>query len=201
MSNLAPYKPKNKIGSHQAPRLPTTAQAPTPDPPPAVAESDDGAPTQRGAIPAAAFADLASRWAANALHVKFVDEADLDEIDAVLAETVPASAVPRTGPLFARGSAELEIERSVAEADTGVGQVDLWGEFRRGTEAARADLLASEFAYRNITITLVSEVARNYLLLRDLDERLAISQRTVQTRLESLKIIQARFDKGTVPQH
>ena len=101
------------------------AQAPTPDPPPAVAESDDGAPTQRGAIPAAAFADLASRWAANALHVKFVDEADLDEIDAVLAETVPASAVPRTGPLFARGSAELEIERSVAEADTGVGQVDL----------------------------------------------------------------------------
>jgi multidrug efflux system outer membrane protein len=79
-------------------------------------------------------------------------------------------------------------------------QVDLWGEFRRGTEAARADLLATEFAYRNITITLVSEVARNYLLLRDLDERLAISQRTVQTRLDSLKIIQARFDKGTVPE-
>lgn len=79
-------------------------------------------------------------------------------------------------------------------------QVDLWGEFRRGTEAARANLLASEFAYRNITITLVSEVARNYLLLRDLDERLAISLRTVETRLESLKIIQARFDKGTVPE-
>jgi multidrug efflux system outer membrane protein len=79
-------------------------------------------------------------------------------------------------------------------------QVDLWGEFRRGTEAARADLLSTEFAYRNITITLVSEVARNYLLLRDLDERLAISQRTLETRLESLKIIQARFDKGTVPE-
>jgi multidrug efflux system outer membrane protein len=79
-------------------------------------------------------------------------------------------------------------------------QVDLWGEFRRGTEAARADLLATEYAYRNITITLVSEVARNYLLLRDLDQRLAISERTVQTRLESLKIIQARFDKGTVPE-
>ena len=79
-------------------------------------------------------------------------------------------------------------------------QVDLWGEFRRGTEAARADLLASEFAYRNVTITLVSEVARNYLLLRDLDERLAISERTVQTRLDSLRIVQARFDKGTVPE-
>ncbi len=77
-------------------------------------------------------------------------------------------------------------------------QVDLWGEFRRGTEAARADLLATEFAYRSITISLVSEVANTYLLLRDLDERLAISQRTLQTRLESLNIIQARFDKGTV---
>jgi multidrug efflux system outer membrane protein len=79
-------------------------------------------------------------------------------------------------------------------------QVDLWGEFRRGTEAARADLLATEFAYRTITLSLVREVANTYLLLRDLDERLAISQRTVKTRLDSLQIIQARFDKGTVPE-
>lgn len=77
-------------------------------------------------------------------------------------------------------------------------QVDLWGEFSRATEAARADLLASEYAHRNVTILLVSEVARTYLLLRDLDARLAIAQRTLQTRLESLEIIQARFDKGTV---
>ena len=79
-------------------------------------------------------------------------------------------------------------------------QVDLWGEFRRGTEAARAELLASEFAYSNINIKLVSEVARNLLLFRDKDERFAISQRTVLTRLQSLEIIQARFDKGTVPE-
>lgn len=79
-------------------------------------------------------------------------------------------------------------------------QVDLWGEFRRATEAARAELLATESAYRNVTILLVSEVARTYMLLRDLDDRLAISQRTLQTRLESLEIIQARFDKGTVSQ-
>lgn len=77
-------------------------------------------------------------------------------------------------------------------------QVDLWGQFRRSTEAARADLLATESAYRNITISLVSEVARTYLLLRDLDARLAISEHTLKTRLESLRIINARFDKGTV---
>ena len=77
-------------------------------------------------------------------------------------------------------------------------QVDLWGGFRRATEAARADLLATESAHRTITISLVSEVARAYLLLRDLDARLDVSERTLQTRLESLRLINARFDKGTV---
>ena len=79
-------------------------------------------------------------------------------------------------------------------------QVDLWGQLSRATEAARGDLLATEAAYRNVTITLVSDVAGFYLLLRDLDERLNIAERTLETRLDSLKIIQARFDKGTVPE-
>ena len=79
-------------------------------------------------------------------------------------------------------------------------QVDLWGQYSRATEAARADLLATESAYRTVTISLVSEVANTYLLLRDLDERLKVSERTLKTRLDSLVIIQARFDKGTVPE-
>ena len=79
-------------------------------------------------------------------------------------------------------------------------QVDLWGQYSRATEAARAELLATESAYRTVTISLVSEVANVYLLLRDLDQRLQISVRTLETRQDSLKIIQARFDKGTVPE-
>jgi len=79
-------------------------------------------------------------------------------------------------------------------------EVDLWGKLRRATEAAEADLLATEAAFRNVTITLVSDVASFYLLLRDLDERLSIAQRTAASRRESLRIIQARFDKGTVPE-
>ncbi len=79
-------------------------------------------------------------------------------------------------------------------------EVDLWGRLRRSTEAARAELLSTEEAYRNVTISLVADVARFYLLLRDFDARLAISRNTLQTRLESLRIIQARFDKGTVPE-
>ena len=79
-------------------------------------------------------------------------------------------------------------------------QVDLWGQYSRATEAARADLLATESAYRAVTITLVSEVAGSYLLLRDLDKRLEVSERTLKTRQDSLAIIQARFDKGIVPE-
>ncbi len=79
-------------------------------------------------------------------------------------------------------------------------EIDLWGRLRRATEAARADLLATEAAYRNVTISLVASVANFYLLLRDLDERLAISQRTLETRIDSLAIAQARFDRGTVPE-
>ena len=79
-------------------------------------------------------------------------------------------------------------------------QVDLWGEFSRATEAARARLLATESAYRTVTISLVSEVAGTYLLLRDVDQRLEVSEQTLKTRTDSLVIIQARFDKGTVPE-
>ena len=79
-------------------------------------------------------------------------------------------------------------------------ELDLWGEFSRATEAAKADLLGTEAAYRNVTISLVANVASVYLLLRDLDERLAISRRTIAGRQGSLRIIQARFDKGTVPE-
>jgi len=78
-------------------------------------------------------------------------------------------------------------------------EVDLWGKLRRSTEAARAELLATVEARNVVTITLISDVAGFYLLLLDLDERLEIARRTKVTRQDSLNIIEARFDKGTVP--
>lgn len=77
-------------------------------------------------------------------------------------------------------------------------EVDLWGKLRRATQGARANLLASEANARNVTITLVASVATTYFGLLDLDRRLRIAERTVETRVDSLNIIQARFDKGTV---
>jgi len=78
-------------------------------------------------------------------------------------------------------------------------EVDLFGKLRRSTEAARAELLATEEARRAVTITLIADVASAYLLLRDLDTRYEISQRTLATRKASTELVTARFDKGVVP--
>ncbi len=77
-------------------------------------------------------------------------------------------------------------------------QLDLWGRFRRANEASLQQLLASEESYRGVTISLVAAVASTYLLLRDLDNRLEISRKTVDTRKENLDLIQARFQGGSV---
>jgi len=78
-------------------------------------------------------------------------------------------------------------------------EVDLFGKLRRSTQAARAELLATEEARRAVTITLVADVASAYLLLRDLDTRYEIARRTLETRKASTNIVMARFDKGIVP--
>jgi multidrug efflux system outer membrane protein len=78
-------------------------------------------------------------------------------------------------------------------------EVDLWGQYRRSTEAARADLLASAENQRTVLIALIADTASTYLLLRDLDARVLISEDTLEARVDSTAIIQARYDKGTVP--
>lgn len=79
-------------------------------------------------------------------------------------------------------------------------EVDLWGRLRRATESARATLLAAEENRKAVTTTLVSDVATAYLTLRQLDYELEISQRTLATRQESLKLVQTRKGGGVATQ-
>jgi multidrug efflux system outer membrane protein len=79
-------------------------------------------------------------------------------------------------------------------------EIDLFGRLRRQTEAARADVLASEEGRRATILTLVSSVALSYLNLRNLDRQLEIANATATSRAESLKVFQLRFDAGTVSQ-
>jgi multidrug efflux system outer membrane protein len=69
---------------------------------------------------------------------------------------------------------------------------------RRSNEAAVQSLLATEESYRAVTLTLIASVAKAYVLLRDLDNRLELSQQTVQSRQASLEAIRARFNGGFI---
>jgi multidrug efflux system outer membrane protein len=57
-------------------------------------------------------------------------------------------------------------------------EIDLWGRIRRMNEAARANFIASQEGRRAVMISLVSGVAGAYFELLELDEQLAIAQRT-----------------------
>lgn len=75
-------------------------------------------------------------------------------------------------------------------------EIDIWGKLRHANEATYQEFLA-ETEYRNaLVVSLVGETAQLYFLLRDLDNRLVISERTLQSRRESTRIITQRFNEG-----
>ncbi len=94
---------------------------------------------------------------------------------------VPALAVPR--PNNTIGYAALQLLSF---------EVDIWGRLRRSTEAARAQLLQADENRKAVITTLVSDVATSYFTLRELDLELEISRRTLATRQESLRLVQAQ---------
>ncbi len=79
-------------------------------------------------------------------------------------------------------------------------EIDFWGKYRRASEAAKAELIASEFGYSAIQISLIAEVSNTYYSLLDYRKRIEIAKRTLATRTESLRIIRERFEKGIVPE-
>ena len=75
--------------------------------------------------------------------------------------------------------------------------IDLWGQYRNATKAARAQLLASQWAQREVMDTLILDVATGYFQLRTLDLQLEISKRTLASRQESLQLTQKLESGGS----
>jgi multidrug efflux system outer membrane protein len=75
-------------------------------------------------------------------------------------------------------------------------EADIWGRLRRATEAARADLLASDDNRQAVVTTLIGDVASAYFSLLELDMELQIARRTLATREESLQLIRTREQGG-----
>ncbi len=101
---------------------------------------------------------------------------------------------------FSGGSRSSDTNSTVYLAAPVNWEIDFWGKFSRSTEAARAELMASEYGLKTIQLTLIADVVSSYYQLLDFHRRLVISENTLDSRVESLVIIQHRFDKGIIPE-
>lgn len=79
---------------------------------------------------------------------------------------------------------------------SGAWNLDFWGLYRRQSEAARADLLATEWAQRATRASLVEGVAQAYFQLRSLDAQLEITTNTIKARRDSLKLVESLRQYG-----
>jgi outer membrane protein, multidrug efflux system len=76
---------------------------------------------------------------------------------------------------------------------------DFWGLYRKQTEAARAQLLAQQWAQRAVRLTLVQEVVTTYIQLRALDAQLEVSKSTEKARRDSVDLTQTLVQGGAAP--
>jgi len=77
-------------------------------------------------------------------------------------------------------------------------ELDFWGKYRRGSEAARAELVATEAGQEAIRLSLIGEVVRGYFALEALDRRLDVAERTLTGREKALEMQKVRLDAGAV---
>jgi NodT family efflux transporter outer membrane factor (OMF) lipoprotein len=100
------------------------------------------------------------------------------------------------------GSANSGVPSSLLESDffqlnfDATWELDLFGRVRRSVEAAEADIAAEEENLRDVLVTLVAEVARNYVDLRGFQGQLLVAQDNIQAQQQSVELTNARFQAG-----
>lgn len=77
-------------------------------------------------------------------------------------------------------------------------EIDLWGRFRRQVESAEAELEASVADYDGVVLSIIAQVAQNYILIRTFQERIEVTHKNIRLQEESLRIAKAKFDAGDV---
>lgn len=109
---------------------------------------------------------------------------------------VGATSLRQTGGNESNGSTGNVTGLYTAGLSVSAYELDLFGRVRSLSDAAAAELLATEEARKAVQISLVASVATQYLALAADDELLDLTLRTLRTREESLKLTQLKFDNG-----
>jgi multidrug efflux system outer membrane protein len=99
--------------------------------------------------------------------------------------TVPP---PQPGQPLVRESSQLTASTAF--------ELDFWGRLARAAEAAQANLLASRYSQEVVALSLSGATAQAYFTARSLDAQIAVLERTIEARRESLEIARARADAG-----
>src|SRR5882757_4302549 len=93
----------------------------------------------------------------------------------------------------------ISEDRTLDSVDVGFDafwELDFFGRVRRGIQAARAEEQASVASLRDAQVTVTAEVARNYFVLRGLQEQLAVAVRNADNQTQTLRVTQARLEAG-----
>ena len=112
---------------------------------------------------------------------------------------VPSTELSTNGQFsIPQGSSVFGRQRTYGEVSLNLFsfEVDIWGRLRRATEAAQAELLASDWNRKAVITTLISDVATAYFNLLELDMELSIAEDTLATREESLRLLRRQLQGG-----
>jgi multidrug efflux system outer membrane protein len=90
---------------------------------------------------------------------------------------------------------DREFDAAQAGFD-GLWELDLFGRVRRNVEAARADVGASAATLQDARVSVIAEVARDYFILRGLQDQLALTLRNADNQLNTLKLTRNRLEAG-----
>ena len=77
-------------------------------------------------------------------------------------------------------------------------ELDVWGKYRRSVQSGLANLEATVASYDNILVSLTAEVARTYIAMRTLEQRLVVARTNIAIQEESLRIANIQFKEGVV---
>ena len=101
-------------------------------------------------------------------------------------------------PLQGSGTGSgIKLERNFFNAGFDANwEIDVFGGVRRSVEAADAIIEATEYSRRDILVSLLGDVARNYIDLRGAQRRLAVARENLKTQQDSLDLTRVRFNAG-----
>lgn len=109
------------------------------------------------------------------------------------AEASDGRASADQAPGVSRADRDAESYSATAQVSW---ELDLWGRVRRGVEAQRAGAQASAADLQAMQVAIVGEVARSYIDLRGLQERLRVARENADNQQETLQLVDARFNAG-----